>query len=45
MYKGAIVEEGDTKKIFTAPEHAYTRSLLEINQFVRGSNKMKETYC
>jgi len=45
MYKGAIVEEGDTKKIFIDPEHAYTRSLLEINQFVRGSNIKKKTYA
>ena len=36
MYKGSIVEEGNTNNIFTAPEHVYTRSLLEINHFVRG---------
>ena len=35
MYKGAIVEEGTTAKIFTAPVHPYTKSLLEINRFVR----------
>ena len=35
MYKGAIVEEGTTAKIFTAPDHPYTKSLLEINRFVR----------
>ena len=37
MYKGSIVEVGNTNNIFTAPGHAYTRSLLEINQFVRGN--------
>lgn len=37
MYKGAIVEEGNTNNIFTAPGHDYTRSLLEINQFIRGN--------
>ena len=42
MYKGAIVEEGDTKRIFTVPEHIYTKSLLEINQLVRGSHPKKE---
>ena len=35
MYKGAIVEEGTTAKIFTTPVHPYTKSLLEINRFVR----------
>ena len=35
MYKGAIVEEGTTAKIFTAPVHPYTKSLLEKNRFVR----------
>jgi peptide/nickel transport system ATP-binding protein len=38
MYKGAIVEEGPTRNIFATPVHAYTKSLLEINQFVRGRN-------
>jgi peptide/nickel transport system ATP-binding protein len=38
MYKGAIVEEAPTRTIFAAPVHAYTKSLLEINQFVRGRN-------
>ena len=37
MYKGSIVEEGKTNNVFAAPEHVYTRSLLEINQFVRGN--------
>jgi len=28
MYKGRIVETGETEKVCTEPEHAYTRSLL-----------------
>jgi len=28
MYKGAIVEEGTTKDLFTAPQHPYTKGLL-----------------
>ncbi len=28
MYKGAIVETGTVKKIFTQPEHPYTKALL-----------------
>lgn len=28
MYKGAVVEEGDTKSIFTHPRHPYTKALL-----------------
>lgn len=47
MYKGSIVEEATTEKIFTAPGHAYTRSLLEINQFVRGGSTLHQpaTVC
>ena len=29
MYKGKIVETGPIEKVFTEPEHAYTRTLLE----------------
>jgi peptide/nickel transport system ATP-binding protein len=28
MYRGGIVETGDTQQIFTAPSHPYTRALL-----------------
>jgi peptide/nickel transport system ATP-binding protein len=42
MYKGSIVEEGTAKKILTAPEHAYTKSLLEINQFVRSKHNAQQ---
>ena len=28
MRKGEIVEYGDGERVFTAPEHAYTRQLL-----------------
>jgi peptide/nickel transport system ATP-binding protein len=38
MYKGSIVEEAPTGKIFTAPNHSYTKSLLEINQLIKGKN-------
>ena len=42
MYKGMVVEEAPVNEIFTRPRHAYTKSLLEINQFVRGKNVIKE---
>jgi len=29
MRHGEIVEQGDTKSVFTSPEHAYTRALLD----------------
>jgi peptide/nickel transport system ATP-binding protein len=29
MYRGEIVEAGDTEQITERPAHAYTRSLLE----------------
>lgn len=29
MYKGKIVEQGETEKIFQSPQHEYTRTLLE----------------
>ncbi|WP_047308938.1 dipeptide ABC transporter ATP-binding protein [Rhodopseudomonas palustris] len=29
MRRGEIVEQGDTKSVFTSPRHAYTRALLE----------------
>jgi peptide/nickel transport system ATP-binding protein len=29
MYKGQIVEEGETERIFTDPRHEYTRTLLD----------------
>lgn len=29
MYRGEIVEQGDRQQIFAAPQHAYTRSLLD----------------
>ncbi len=28
MYRGKIVEKGDTRQIFTAPQHPYTKGLL-----------------
>ncbi|MBO0679699.1 ABC transporter ATP-binding protein [Mycolicibacterium sp. S2-37] len=28
LYKGAVVEQGDSEQIFTTPEHDYTRRLL-----------------
>jgi peptide/nickel transport system ATP-binding protein len=42
MYKGSVVEEAPANEIFTVPKHPYTKSLLEINQFVRGKSVSKE---
>lgn len=32
MYKGEIVEIGDTKKIFENPEHSYTKNCCLIKR-------------
>jgi peptide/nickel transport system ATP-binding protein len=29
LYQGAVVEQGPPEHLFTAPEHPYTRQLLE----------------
>jgi ABC-type dipeptide/oligopeptide/nickel transport system ATPase component len=28
MHDGLVVEQGPTERVYTAPEHAYTRALL-----------------
>jgi ABC-type dipeptide/oligopeptide/nickel transport system ATPase component len=28
LYRGAVVEEGETARLIEAPQHAYTRALL-----------------
>ncbi len=33
MYRGEIVEQNDVEKIFSAPEHEYTRALLASNPY------------
>ena len=35
MKGGSIVEQGETREIFTHPKHEYTRTLLEANSFAR----------
>lgn len=39
MYRGEIVETGDTELIFSAPKHSYTRSLLSA---IPGANLKNE---
>jgi oligopeptide/dipeptide ABC transporter ATP-binding protein len=29
MYRGEIVEKGEAEKLYAAPEHPYTKALLE----------------
>jgi len=36
MYRGQIVEQGETERIFTAPAHDYTRLLLESSPSLEG---------
>lgn len=33
LYKGEIVEQGDTEKIFNSPEHPYTKFLLKAENY------------
>ena len=38
MYKGEIVEEGPVNKIFSVPDHAYTKNLLDVSQKLKQKN-------
>ncbi|RYG41715.1 MAG: ABC transporter ATP-binding protein, partial [Chitinophagaceae bacterium] len=38
MYKGEIAEHGAVKKIFTSPQHSYTKKLLEVSQTLKQKN-------
>jgi peptide/nickel transport system ATP-binding protein len=35
LYRGEVVETGDTGKLFSAPQHAYTRALLTASSELR----------
>ena len=35
MYKGKIVEQGETKKLLESPEHPYTKKLLEAMPLIK----------
>lgn len=38
MYKGEIVEYGDSERVFNKPEHEYTKRLLAAIPQIKGSN-------
>jgi peptide/nickel transport system ATP-binding protein len=38
MFKGEIIEEGPVSKIFSVPDHAYTRKLLDVSQRLKQKN-------
>lgn len=38
MYKGEIVEYGDSERVFNEPEHEYTKRLLAAIPKIKGSN-------
>lgn len=44
MYKGKIVEMGDTKTVLQYPQHEYTRSLLESALHVHGTSEHHNEY-
>jgi ABC-type oligopeptide transport system ATPase subunit len=37
LYKGKLVEIGDTERITTSPQHAYTRTLLSATPEILAS--------
>ena len=39
LYKGDLVEQGDTKDIFNQPQHTYTRALLACRPALHSRNK------
>lgn len=42
MHEGKMVESGPVKKIFTNPEHPYTKKLVDSTLFLNGSGNYQE---
>jgi ABC-type microcin C transport system duplicated ATPase subunit YejF len=41
MRHGRVVEEGETEKLFVAPEQAYTRELLNATLLSRETDRVR----
>lgn len=42
MKDGNIVEQGDVEKIFTNPQHHYTKSLIEANMILKNNDNISD---
>ena len=44
MYKGEIVEKGATDKIFSQPEHPYTKFLMKADSYELSYEELKSEF-
>jgi ABC-type dipeptide/oligopeptide/nickel transport system ATPase subunit len=44
IYKGNLVERGDTERIFTSPEHPYTKFLLNSEDYNLSYDELKKEF-